>query len=108
MWIQGLRSLPPASMTRTRVAESAESRLAKTQPAEPAPTMTKSYSASKFIVVSQRVSSVDLNRGALADFTIIVSEAKQSGSALVSNFLLLKTRVVRRPAVPIYMRQHAK
>src|SRR3954452_16157163 len=40
-------------MTSTRVPESAESRFASTHPAEPAPTMTKSYSASKFINCSK-------------------------------------------------------
>src|SRR6202034_1477540 len=36
---------PPASSSRTRLLGSALSRLASTQPAEPAPTMTKSTSA---------------------------------------------------------------
>src|SRR5271166_1633443 len=44
MWIQGLRSLPPASSNSTRVVRSAVSRFASTQPAEPAPTMMKSNS----------------------------------------------------------------
>ena len=38
-------SLPPASSSSTRLFGSALSRLASTQPAEPAPTMTKSASA---------------------------------------------------------------
>src|SRR6185437_12994032 len=45
MWIHGSRSLPPASSSSTRFLGSAESRLASTQPAEPAPTMTKSNSS---------------------------------------------------------------
>src|SRR5438105_15145831 len=53
MWIHGLVSLPPASMTSTLVAGSSDSRLASTQPAEPAPTMTKSYSASNCMVIPQ-------------------------------------------------------
>ena len=36
----GLRSFPPASMRPTRTEESSLRRLASTQPAEPAPTMT--------------------------------------------------------------------
>src|SRR6478735_4473349 len=44
MWIQRLRSSPPASSRTTRVAGSSESRIATTQPAEPAPTTTKSAS----------------------------------------------------------------
>src|SRR6266436_6074200 len=44
MWIQGLRSLPPASSNSTRVVRSAVSRFASTQPAEPVPTMMKSNS----------------------------------------------------------------
>src|SRR3979411_2169912 len=42
MWISGLRSRGPASINRTRALGSALSRLASTQPAEPAPTMIKS------------------------------------------------------------------
>jgi hypothetical protein len=38
----GFQSRPPASSSSTRVPGSAESRLASTQPAEPAPTMMKS------------------------------------------------------------------
>src|SRR5665213_1749319 len=45
MWIHGSVSLPPASSSRTRLLGSALSRLASTQPAEPAPTMTKYTSA---------------------------------------------------------------
>src|SRR5277367_73762 len=45
MWIQGSWSLPPASRSSTRLFGSALSRLASTQPAEPAPTITKSTSA---------------------------------------------------------------
>src|SRR5690349_8778859 len=44
MWIQGSRSGPPASSSSTLCLPSAVSRLASTQPAEPAPTMTKSTS----------------------------------------------------------------
>jgi hypothetical protein len=40
MWIHGSRSQPPASSTSTLVSQSAVSRLASTQPAEPAPMMT--------------------------------------------------------------------
>src|SRR5262245_1125573 len=43
MWISCLRSGPPASTRATRQSGSAESRFARTQPAEPAPTITKSY-----------------------------------------------------------------
>src|SRR5579862_124541 len=43
MWIQGSRSQPPASSTSTR--PSSLSRFASVQPAEPAPTIMKSYSA---------------------------------------------------------------
>ncbi len=39
IWIQMLLSLPPASSSRTVVFGSSVSRLASTQPAEPAPTM---------------------------------------------------------------------
>ncbi len=42
IWIIMLVSLPPASISSTRVAGSADSRLASTQPALPAPTMMKS------------------------------------------------------------------
>src|ERR1700674_1440039 len=42
MWISGLRSRGPASSSKTRAEGSALSRLASTQPAEPAPTMMKS------------------------------------------------------------------
>src|SRR5258708_39712735 len=45
MWIQGSRSGPPASSSSTLCLPSALSRLASTQPAEPAPTMMKSPSA---------------------------------------------------------------
>src|SRR5438034_392294 len=40
--MSGFQSRPPASIKRTRVAGSSVSRLAKTQPAEPAPMMMKS------------------------------------------------------------------
>src|SRR5262249_48515712 len=46
MWNQIQLSLPPASSSSTRVAGSAESRVASTQPAEPAPTMVESDSPS--------------------------------------------------------------
>src|SRR6185437_4160592 len=49
MWIHGSRSLPPASSSSTRFFGSAESRLASTQPAEPAPTITKSTSSNRSI-----------------------------------------------------------
>ena len=39
-WTSGLRASPPASRSSTEVSGSALSRLASTQPAEPAPTMT--------------------------------------------------------------------
>jgi hypothetical protein len=39
MRISGLVSFGPASTSNTRVAGSADSRLARTQPADPAPTM---------------------------------------------------------------------
>jgi hypothetical protein len=42
MWIQGLRSQPPASSSSTLTEGSSVSRSASTQPADPAPTMTKS------------------------------------------------------------------
>src|SRR5262249_37409074 len=45
MWIHGSRSGPPASSSITLCLPSALSRFASTQPAEPAPTMTKSTSA---------------------------------------------------------------
>ena len=40
VWMNGESSGPPASSSRTRTVGSAESRLASTQPAEPAPTIT--------------------------------------------------------------------
>jgi len=40
MWISGFQSRPPASINTTRVAGSSLSRLASTQPADPAPTIT--------------------------------------------------------------------
>ncbi len=40
MWMYGLRSGGPASSTHTVVVPSSVSRLASTQPAAPAPTMT--------------------------------------------------------------------
>ena len=40
MWIQGLRSGGPASSTQTVTPGSSVSRLASTEPAAPAPTMT--------------------------------------------------------------------
>ncbi len=45
MWMNGsiFQSEWPASRTRTLVPESAESRFASAQPAEPPPTMTTSY-----------------------------------------------------------------
>jgi hypothetical protein len=39
MWMNGLRSRGPASSSSTRQRGSALSRLASTQPADPAPTM---------------------------------------------------------------------
>src|ERR1043165_7820615 len=42
MWISGFQSRPPASIRSTRVLGSSVSRLARTQPAEPAPIMMKS------------------------------------------------------------------
>ncbi len=38
-WISGFQSLPPASINRTVTAGSSLSRLASTQPADPAPMM---------------------------------------------------------------------
>ena len=38
MWINGLQSRPPASSSNTELAASRLSRLATTQPADPAPT----------------------------------------------------------------------
>src|SRR5579884_2846910 len=63
MWIHGLRSGPPASSNKTRTAGSADSRLASTQPAEPAPTMTKSNSSvwsriSRYPVIPSSAQSV--------------------------------------------------
>ncbi len=40
IWMKMLRSLPPASSSRTVTPASSVSRLASTQPAEPAPTIT--------------------------------------------------------------------
>ena len=40
MWIHMFLSRPPASRRATRLRRSSERRLASTQPAEPAPTMT--------------------------------------------------------------------
>src|SRR3954470_15855779 len=47
MWTKtsNRKSGRPASRTRTRTDGSADSRLARTQPADPPPTMTKSYRA---------------------------------------------------------------
>src|SRR5947199_6034605 len=42
-WMSGLRSRPPASIKSTRAAPSSLSRLASTQPADPPPTITKSW-----------------------------------------------------------------
>src|SRR5437868_116030 len=42
IWISGFQSRPPASIRSTRVLGSSVSRLASTQPAEPAPMMMKS------------------------------------------------------------------
>ena len=42
IWMAMLLSLPPASINSTRVPGSADSRLASTHPADPAPTMMKS------------------------------------------------------------------
>src|SRR3982074_319639 len=42
MWTSGASSDPPASRSRTRTVGSSVSRFASTQPALPAPTMTKS------------------------------------------------------------------
>ncbi len=39
-WISGFQSRPPASIRMTRTDGSSVSRLARTQPAEPAPTIT--------------------------------------------------------------------
>ncbi len=39
-WISGLWSLPPASIRMTLTFGSSVNRVARTQPAEPAPTMT--------------------------------------------------------------------
>src|SRR5438045_7040077 len=43
MWMKGCQSRGPASSSRTRWFGSAERRCASTQPAGPAPTITKSY-----------------------------------------------------------------
>src|SRR5580658_6541565 len=51
MWIQRLSSWPPASSSTTRVAGSSLSRAAMTQPAEPAPTTTKSASITSVIAL---------------------------------------------------------
>src|SRR5437773_1007686 len=42
VWMYGESSAPPASSSKTLACGSADSRLARTQPAEPAPTIMKS------------------------------------------------------------------
>src|SRR5262249_13980773 len=54
--IQIQRSSSPASRSSTRCRPEAVSRLARTQPAEPAPTMTKSYSP-LFVAISHPILS---------------------------------------------------
>src|SRR6266404_2406811 len=49
MWIHGFTSRGPASSSSTECSPDAVSRLASTQPAEPAPTMTKSKQPKSFM-----------------------------------------------------------
>ena len=51
MWIHGLRSRPPASITHSEMFGFSVSRADSTQPAEPAPITTTSYSASNWILL---------------------------------------------------------
>src|SRR3954452_7495207 len=52
MWIQRLVSWPPASSSTTRTLGSSVSRAASAQPAEPAPTTTKSASSASCAIAS--------------------------------------------------------
>src|ERR1700704_6629414 len=82
MWIQRLRSSPPASSRTTRVVGSSERRVAITQPAEPAPTTTKSASRSSCWLAMRfpLLELFDPNGGIAPILADIASGAKQSPS----------------------------
>src|ERR1700704_1077174 len=82
MWIQRLRSSPPASSRTTRVVGSSERRVAITQPAEPAPTTTKSASRSSCWLAMRfpLLELFDPNGGIAPILADIASGAQQSPS----------------------------
>src|SRR5919112_6638674 len=72
MRIASRSSAPPASRRRTETAGSDESRLVSAQPAEPAPTTTKSYRSAVIALSSRLRSEVpDLAQLARIDDTVV-------------------------------------
>src|SRR5882757_1357095 len=64
--VSAVRKSRPASSSRTRIAGSSLSRAASTAPAEPPPTMTKSYSSCiRFTSIRHDGHGLDLDLGAI-------------------------------------------
>src|SRR3712207_5189592 len=65
IWIRSERSEPPNSSTSTRLPPSADRRSASTQPAEPAPTITKSNCSTARAISVRRLDGAEIDVDAL-------------------------------------------
>src|SRR5829696_7008563 len=84
MWMKTSHgaSVRPASRTRTRFAGSAERRFASAQPAEPPPTMTKSYwEVATTCDISQRVTAANSPLGAPEPAGIVIVGGGVAGAS---------------------------